>query len=204
MSSKNTLQEFCQKSKLPMPEYNTVRKSLETEPPYFESVVIFNGHTYSGVGSTKIMAEKNVAEKICHDTGIGTTPVETANMKMEQKFHSLTEINAEKYENVFLVDGDNTHVIDTKIFGDDKNLIIYFIAKNTTKQIPLIHQQQYANCCIFISESIERDAVDHFLTFNLGKISVMWKNKKYFVVTKDHFGGCLEKIVENCKLICSL
>lgn len=203
MSSKNIFQEYCQKHKIPLPIYDT--KQIQQLPILFESKVNFNGVEYSARGSSKVIAEKEVATLVCgniYDNISILTDVEQ--QKLTQKYDNITDIPIENFQKIYLIDGDNYHVTNESVFQRTDSLYIYIVAKNNTKPQPIIQQQKYNNCCIFISESVNRDAVDHLITFNLGKMSVMWKNKEYYIVTRDHFGECLEKFMQSCHFICSI
>lgn len=205
MSSKNILQEYCQKNKIPMPIYNTVIIGGTQTIPIFESTLIFNKNTYCATGATKIMAEKKVAQSVYQSLPtITRSIIHIVTPTFKQKYCSIQAILGEQYHQIYLIDGDNCHITDDKIFEDNSNLFIYFVAKNNTRPYPFLHQEKYDNCCVFISDSTNRDATDHLLTFNLGKMSILWKDKKYYIVTKDHFGECLEKFMTNCQFICSI
>lgn len=201
MSAKNILQEFCQKNRLPIPVYFTNRISDIKSLPIFESIITFNNVTYRAQGSNKVAAEKEVAQQVCKFLSTASQPQEFI---LCQKYTDLTKIPIDQYSQIYLIDGDNCHVINENVFQHSTCLYIYFVAQNTTKPQPLTHQQKYANCCVFISESIGRDAVDHLLTFSLGQMSIIWSNKVYYVVTRDHFGECLKTFMKNCHLICSI
>lgn len=202
MNAKNTLQEFCQKNHLPIPTYVTNRISDIRSLPLFESVVIFNNVTYRSQGSNKVSAEKEVAQQVCQFLSTVNQP--TQEFILCQKYPDLSKIPIDQYSQIYLIDGDNCHVTNENIFHDISCLYIYFVAQNTTKPQPLIHQQKYVNCCVFISRSIGRDAVDHLLTFSLGQMSIIWSNKVYYIVTRDHFGECLQTFMNSCHLICSI
>jgi Double-stranded RNA binding motif len=197
MSSKNILQEWCQKMKLPLPIYNTVRIGGDDTHPIFASTVTIGGNyfTETEIGCSKIEAEKAVAK----------TAYDTPKLSLSQKYADIRDIPIDNYRKIYLIDGDNYHITEEKVFEESSSLFIYFVAKNNTGHIPVIQQQTYENCCIFISDSIGRDAVDHLITFYLGKMSILWNNEKnYFIVTRDHFGECIEKFMSNCKLVCEI
>lgn len=203
MSSKNTFQEYCQRNKLPIPIYDT--KQIQQIPILFESIVNFNGVDYSARGSSKVIAEKEAAALVCrqihNDPNIST---DIEQLKLTQKYSNIMTIPIEKFQKIYLIDGDNYHITNESVFQRIDSLYIYIVAKNNTKPQPTLQQQKYNNCCIFISESVSRDAVDHLITFNLGKMSVIWENKEYYIVTRDHFGECLEKFMPSCHFICSI
>lgn len=199
------LQEYCHKLRIIVPTYNTNRISAITEMPLFESILTFQDETFRATGATKINAEKEVARLACEKFVKSQLHLSmSAPLRLYQKYEHITSIFDEEYDKVYLIDGDNCHVTDETIFADPKKLFIYFVAKNTTKIILMKHQEQYENCCIFISNSIGQDAVDHLLSFTLGQMTMAWRHLDYFVVTRDHFGECLQAFVPNCKLLCTI
>jgi hypothetical protein len=223
MSSKNRLQEYCQRHHLANPEYLSECITSLREPPRFHSTVTFLEHTYEGYGPTRIGAEKDAAERACSDIPpefpkyipsmennlcaidsaiISVTQYKTSGLT--QKYTSILDIPSHRYQTIYLIDGDNCHVENEGMFGTPTALFVYFIAKNTTKPFPSEHQQRFENCCTFISDSIGRDAADHLLTFTLGQMTAIWTDKKYIIVTHDHFGECLEKFVSGCRCICAI
>ena len=100
-----------------------------------------------------------------------------------------------------MVDGENCDLNMTKI--DSNILVLFFAAKNTTKNKIFEHQTKYNNCYVFLSQCVGKDAADHLLTFYAGKLSMI-TNKKMLVMTRDHYGEFLERFMENCQFICSL
>ena len=210
-SPKNVLQEYCHKMRIPVPAYNTNRISAITEMPLFESILTFQGETYHATGATKINAEKEVARIAWEKFARKSPPRECATrsppapLRLHQKYEHITAILDEEYDQVYLIDGDNCHITDETVFADPKKLFIYFVAKNTTKLVAMRHQDQYENCCLFISDSIGQDAVDHLLSFTLGQMSISWhRGLEYYIVTRDHFGECLQAFIPRCKLLCRM
>jgi hypothetical protein len=204
MSSKNTLQEYCQKNGQPLPIYTTVRINDRSLMPLFESTLVFNGTPYTARGATKVAAEKQVATEVLPHLSESVAQIGAIGA-LRQKYASLTDIPNDTYQLIYLIDGDNCHVTHEEMFMEIHSLFIYFVAKNNSHRYPFAHQEKYANCCVFISDSIGRDATDHLLTFYLGKMSILWAtNKTYYIVTLDHFGECLEKFMQNCHFICKI
>jgi hypothetical protein len=204
MSAKNTLQEYCQKNNLPLPIYLTVRVSDTRDSPLFESTTNFNQVTYRGLGTNKTAAEQDTAKQVCQILPQQSSVKQNQPLSISQKYPNPMAIPMSQYGRIYLIDGDNCHVTDEKLFDVSDSLYMYIIARNNTHPQPLLHQQKYSNCCVFVSETISRDAVDHLLTFFLGQLSITQPDKHYYVVTKDHFGECLESFMSNCKLVCSL
>jgi hypothetical protein len=223
MSTKNKLQEYCQKSKISFPSYDTKRiggdDTYPAKPagreasPMFESTVVFKNQTFKAIGHTKIEAEKLVASQICE-----TLERDIVVARLRQKYADIRDIpmdslinpastqGSQCYQTIYLIDGDNYTISEEeeKVFEEPDSLFIYFVAKNNTRPQPIQQQHKHDNCCVFISDSVSRDAVDHFITFSLGKMSILWNEKKYYILTRDHFGECLQRFIPNCKFICSI
>ena len=202
-NSKNKLQEYCQKNKLPLPAYDTVQTNEGKYPPIFESTLVFNKISYHSIGKSKVNVEKEIAQLVCDQ--LESLELEETTNTLVQKYSDIEHIPIENYNRIYLIDGDNCQIGDEACFNDLNSLYIYFVAMNSTRLICRKHQQKYDNCCIFISPTISKDSVDHFISYHLGKMSVLWgENKEYFIYTRDHFGECLEKFIPRCHLICSM
>jgi len=211
ISSKNILQEYFQKNKLPLPKYQTSRcQGCKDNDPVWEARIICdeNEQIFCAQGKTKTEAELKVA-KLMYDFILKEAKPDNINLPKnniirQQKINDITEIQIKKYNTIILVDGENCDISFDKL--SDNILVLIFVAKNTTKNIVFQQQAKYNNCYVFISESVGKDAADHYLTFIAGKLSMMDSmiDKKSYVLTKDHYGEFLEKFMPNCKFICSL
>lgn len=225
MSSKNILQEYCQKRRLAIPQYQSYRASAETEAPLFRSTVRFMDHEGHGSGPTKTAAEQEAAkaawEQFSRESSARApaqnhlcaidpaivqcgAPLAPSPLVAQQKYATIANIPDKQFQIIYLIDGDNCNVTNEQMFADQGSLFIYFIAKNCTKPFPVAHQMRYVNCCIFISDTVARDAADHLLSFSLGQMTVLWKDKKYIIVTRDHFGEVLARLVPHCQFVCAI
>lgn len=202
MSSKNLLQEYCQKNNISLPIYKTDRsdKTGQDHNPTWKSNVIINKMSFSGIGSTKTKAELIAAQIAYEHITLKTIAKPIIEIVRKQKVKSLEDIDFGAFDKIILVDGENCNVNQI----DDANVLI-FVAKNTTKNIVFELQSKYDNYYVFISDSVGKDAADHLLTFYAGQLHVLNKNPdaQYFVLTKDHYGEFLEKFMYNCKFICT-
>jgi len=215
MNYKNTLQEFLQKQRLPLPKYNTIRTGGSDHMPLWISNIQVNGKIFQGNPySTKVDAENSVAQ-ICYDHIISDSNPNITNINLpnqeqyevKQKSRSIYDVNISGYDKIILIDADNC---DVDINADNYStiLFLFFCAKNTTKKLCFKLQHKYDNCYVFISESVGRDATDHLLTFVAGIIDCTNRISKinpiHYVLTKDHFGEYLEKFMTNTSFICSI
>jgi Double-stranded RNA binding motif len=139
MSSKNTLQEYCQKRKLPIPVYDTVQINNGENPPIFESSLIFDDIIYKAQGRTKVGAEKDVAKIVCEHLDVSDVSKPKHITYLTQKYENLFSIPIDKYNKIYLIDGDNCHITNEDVFECSDCLFIYFVAKNNT--IPHCREQ---------------------------------------------------------------
>lgn len=196
-SYKNLLQEHFQKNGLDIPIYQTDRINGPDHEPVWLSKLQFNDKVYTADGYSKREAEANVAKKAYSD--YCPKPVQEVKIERKQKVDNMKDIDFGLYESILLVDGENCDL--DKV--NSNMLVLFFAAKNTTKNKIFEYQMNHKNCYVFLSQSVGKDAADHLLTFYAGKMSMM-TNKKTYVLTKDHYGEFLEKFMDNCKFICSL
>ena len=49
-----------------------------------------------------------------------------------------------------------------------------------------------------------KDATDHYLTFCCGKLFYLKKYENVYILTKDHYGHCIEDIEKSIREDCSL
>lgn len=214
MSNKNILQEYCQQNKIKLPIYNTINTGTQFDIEW-TSAVTFNNKKYTAKSRSKIAAEQAVAHNIIKDMRISdapnltltNTPV-TVTTPRKQKVDSVHIIDLKNYKTIFLVDSENCELTDQDIDKYPNALFVFFCAKNTTKMYCFRMQESRSNAYVFISQSIGRDAADHLLSYILGIMVCIdtYKNTEhsYYVITKDHYGECLEKFNSNIRHICDL
>lgn len=199
-SYKNLLQEHFQKQNLPLPYYKTDRIDGLDHEPVWRAQLELDDTLYESEGSSKKEAEAKVAEQAYLD--YCKKPIKTEiKLDRKQKVNELINIDFGQYESIIMVDGENCDIDMMKI--NSNMLVLFFAAKNTTKNKIFEYQSKYDNCYVFLSQCVGKDAADHLLTFYTGKLSMI-VNKKIFILTKDHYGEFLERFMDNCKFICSL
>lgn len=202
---KNLLQEHFQKSNSQLPSYTSIRIDDGIDnAPIWKSTVTFLNITFNGISTSKKDAE-SIAANHAYEYIINSKQININNQKsipFNQKVKNINEIQVDKYKLVLLVDSENCDFDIKKLPSDI--LILIFVSKNTSKKIIFQFQNDYENCYVFISDSVGRDSADHLLTFYAGKLSILYGNLQYYVLTKDHYGECLEKFMSKCKFICSI
>ncbi len=197
MSHKNKLLEFLQKNKLNIPTFVTTRIDTGIDHnPIWMSQIIINDNTFSGQGRSKKEAEAE-ASKFAMEILVEQN-LRINNPIMVSKIFNFDDHSIQEYSDIYLFDGENYN-----INSPPKGLCLFFVAKNTTKKIVFQFQEKYSNCYVIISECVGRDAADHLLTFYAGKLSILYPDKNYYILTKDHYGEFLEKFMKNCKYVCS-
>lgn len=223
---KGLLQEHCAKNNIQLPTYKTIYKSGPSHEPLFESTCNCNGLTFTASAKNKKIAEAESAEKtylaIINSPVVALPVIQPLSIKgyvsppvinmdsstvVKQKTISdVNEINFFEYKYVVMVDAENLD-FDMKCIKDFNNVVVlFFVAKNTTKKIIFKYELEYKDCHVIVSDSIAKDAADHLLSFTLGRLQEINKafiDIIYFVYTRDHYGQLLEKFAKNCKFICS-
>lgn len=204
-NSKNSLQEYFQKTKLQLPSYSSIRidPGIDNAPTWKSTVTLENGSMFDGIAGSKKDAEIIAANHAyAYITSKQVKFPKQSNQTIYQKVQDINEIQIKNYKSVLLVDGENSD-FDIKKLSNDI-LILIFASKNTTKKNIFQFQNDYINCYVFISECVGRDAADHLLTYYAGKLSMLYDDMQYYVLTKDHYGEFLEKFMRKCKYICSI
>ena len=203
---KNLLQEHYQKSNSQLPSYTSIRidDGIDNAPTWKSTVTLLNNITFDGISTSKKDAEI-IAANHAYEYIINSKQINRNNQKsiqFNQKVKSINEIQVNEYKLVLLVDSENCDFDIEKLSRDI--LILIFVSKNTSKKNIFQFQTDYENCYVFISDSVGRDSADHLLTFYAGKLSILYGDLQYYVLTKDHYGECLEKFMNKCKFICSI
>jgi hypothetical protein len=204
MSYKNQLQEFLQKNNRPLPIYISERIDEGVDhKPIWLTCINMDSIIFEGEGQSKKIAEceaaKLVLEYILENNLKNDSKNDSKNdiLLFSQKAE-FADMPLNNYDKIYLIDGENYNI---KKLPDGLSLI--FVAKNTSKKIVFELQNKHDNCYVLISECVGKDAADHLLTFYAGKLSMLFPEKNYYVLTKDHYGEFLEKFMKNCQYICS-
>jgi len=192
---KSKLNEFAQKNNLDLPIYNTTRLGGDDHNAVWVTTINFNNMT--------IKSEPNKSKKDCENEVAKKIYDSISEKKIQEyKMKTLDMIDFTKYKNIMLIDVENVDFnLDPLKYVD--TLFILFMSKNSTKR-KMLYLNDNENCLVLITDSVISDASDHYLTFTLGQLTILLKNIKYYVYTKDHYGAILEKLVPNLKFICSL
>jgi len=195
MSYKTELNLLCQKKKIPLPQYNTIFVSGKSHCPLYKSTLIVEGKTFTEFGSNK----KDIENKIAYD--VLKCFKNNATLMIEQpKIRTCKDLDIRNidFETMILIDGDNVDPPNIEYQKFDDTIFIIFLAKNSTRlSRSCTIETQNSNCYIIKTKSIAADVTDHLITYHLGMLQTVHENKKYVIVTKDHFGEVVTSFDSN-------
>ena len=176
MSAKNELQEYCQKRKLSLASYNTVRlPNCPAHEPSFQSTVAVDGHHYCGsVAGSKVASEQSAASIALKDIAAAPQPKRLA-YRMPERF-----------DTILLVDAENVPLPPGARFVQNC-WVIGFVAK-------CHHLAQSkdlgAALELRVIDSAVADAADHLLSFEAGRLSTALASRGsaavFYIVSRDH------------------
>lgn len=194
MSSKNELQEYCQKRNIPTPKYVTKFVGGEPHAPLWQSTAFIGGQGTSFTFLGKVFSSKKKAE------------LSAANKAMEYidkiKIKSIVSINpsdqhTEKTSPIvsaILVDVENaTDSLKDLLQGPcitGVDIYLFFSTANPfiEKYTDVIQEHKLKMIEV---PSKHRDAADVALTLAMGRFVERMKYKNYFIITRDHFADAL-------------
>lgn len=183
MSSKNQIQEFCQKRGLSMPKYLTTRLPSPAHQPEFVSKLAFNNSTFEGeIASSKRRAELSAAE-------IALQSLEEEKITQQIVYDGPPVL--------ILVDLENqpraVEQLQERINLDASTniYILVFVSK-----ISHLSEQVWDNERIkkHIVPSVRSDAADTYMIFMAGLWSTDLSYRNFIIMSRDHFAKTLEEI----------
>jgi dsRNA-specific ribonuclease len=184
---KSILYEYIQKHKLPKltfkHEYNYMDKS------YYTSTIFDNNTFYTESASSKREGERNVSERI---------------LEYIDQNHSISYYETpEEYDGIIYIDLENATKLPLEILENYKKYrIISYLAYNHAlmdKQdfIKRFSELKSVSCS-------DKDAVDIMITIDIARLQPLVDKgeiKKVYLITADHFGKTVEKLVDYCECI---
>ena len=186
MSSKNKLQEYCQKYGYDMPVYHTIRiENTEAHLPLFDSYIIFNQKQYGPYeylrAKNKKDAEKNIAEYVVND--------------LYKNAENNKIVYNGKQKLCLMIDIENKQkIIDEIEFSIDvQNIDIYLFLSKSHHSAE--NKKLYEKYNMMVIDGIRSDAADTNMIFAAGKLYKDYD--KMGIVTGDHFGQTLVEILVN-------
>ncbi len=192
MSLKNTLIEYAVKNAVDHPLFTTVRcnSAHEDHNPIFRCEVKFLGLTVSDTGSSKKHAEFNACTKFLENTNLENKEQDVNQWIISKdqlfKIASMSSV-------VYMVDGDNLQNIPNTFQGAEVCFI--FVSNNAGVLNRFRKLKKSTNVWIHVCPVTGRDACDHYLTFILGGLHVLYPKIKYIVESQDHFKDCVQEFV---------
>lgn len=169
------LQEYCQKAKLNLPEYN-----FSSENKFFrcEVKIYSNKVFHSSLHTTKKSAAQEAAQFALQYL--------RTNIKKESIIEKTIITNG---NTLVLVDLENYPQMDTSGFVYPNSEFVGFVGKCSSFAQNLHGlKEKYEFMKIIVVDSVLNDAVDHFITMYIGMNISKYNN--IIIVTRDKFAGC--------------
>jgi len=183
---KNLLQEYCQKRKLAIPQYNTrnVEGTDETYAVYpyvWMSTVTLSlpgdpfGKYTGGIEKTKVEAEQSAA-------GLALS-------FLQQSEASQPKLTTKTSTAIF-IDGENCPKAYEPLFkelGDGYTMCTFA----STGHPASLRESLGSSDILLTVPSSRKDAVDIAMAIHLGVCIERNFMRRYIIITKDHFGACI-------------
>ena len=176
--------EYIQKNKIPYIKY--IHK-FNQRNNLFESYAIFNHVKFTGSGHSKKLCELKIAHNI----------MKYINKHEHDKLYRKYTC-PETYNKLILIDLENFTSMPLDILTNySKYRIIGYLTSNHSLVPKLKHIKQYME--MVLVDCSYRDAVDIKITIDVAR----YENKieKIYLLTGDHFGPTLAKLVNYCECI---
>lgn len=187
-NNKNKLQEYYQKSHLPIPIYQTERcTDANNQLLWVSTVTLYDDMTFTG----NMYKKKSDAEKSAAFIALSTLSLEPPIRTLNHKYDKNT---------VMLIDIENM----PKFFYDipaedlkDPNLTVYgFIGINHS----LMDKINHSKLNKIISPSTRPDGTDTCIQVYVGIFLANNMYEYYIIVTRDHFGQSLVEMITSDNL----
>lgn len=180
---KNKLQEFCQKKRLDLPIYNTIRLESKDHKPRFVSNVKINLNNIEVNG--KVKNKKKDAE---------ISAAEHCLNRLEKYLKLQKKDIFPKHETHILVDLENIKLGDLRDRYNFKNVMFHIFAVENSSCLSTLKSDDYIYHTV---KSTKRDAADVLLIMFVSKI--LDKNINLIILTQDHFGSALMDCIDQSK-----
>ena len=185
-SYKNALQEYCQKSKLPLPRYETNKVECGDGNSYMWMTTLYISEELrvepirGGIEKTKVEAEQSAA-------------------RLALQFLDVKEAAIPKLvvlrSTAILIDGENcprAYESLLRELGDGYTIYTFASAGH-----PALSRTNRGSSDLLIAvPSSRKDAVDISMSIHLGMYIAQGSFSRYIIITKDHFGACIPECVD--------
>ena len=200
MSSKNKLQEYCQKNKISLPIYSSNSRGFSNELEWFATVKIIDLHIEASTinsSNSKTIAEQKVADMVLN--------------KLDFETNKLEKIDFNKIKSVVLIDLENKPTFKYNLTSDClyigfHNSIHHSLSKYTNWHICTTSNindeiiKSNSNQLLYLIEGGVPDLVDHFMTmFTYPLIFYLESNnliQTIYIISGDHAGFCTKACIE--------
>lgn len=180
MSSKNDLQEYCQKRRWALPKYITERCGGSDHQPLWRSTVDLGGTAITGwIQSNRVEAEQQVA---------GAALRYLASMAIAPPKRTIAP------GTVLLVDIENMPKFIDAVVAEVEGLDIFgFVGMHHS----LAHRELPTPAIKMVTPSTRPDATDTYIQTYAGYLISQQRYTTYLIATRDHFGSALVDIITN-------
>jgi hypothetical protein len=187
VSAKNTLQEYYQQRRLPLPTYTHVQHA----DGCWESTVQLSDVYYIGRGKTKREADQNAAQQAI--AALMMKPAQTPAIEIDFT------------NTIVLIDLENAPqwtVRNVSITGGGHiEAFVGAFSSMASETANLAEMYPFATR-IHIIRSGHRDAVDHAISVRAGEL--LHLHHKYIIVSRDRFAAALCDILPNAQYVTSI
>lgn len=201
ISSKNLLQEYCQKHGRRMPEYLT----MQLPDLQWTSYLRFNSRLFVGTATSKKEAEKLAANAACkyltspRVEDIGDPPSTLlAESKPLVESNPLAETIPVTWRDsnkiIILIDVENLQPILPVELPGYMNIIC---VKSTFSSVNTQIYESHPNCQVKLIHSAMPDAADHYMTYLASEQAVMNPECNFVIVSRDKSSAILVEILKS-------
>lgn len=186
--SKNTLQEYCQGRKLPLPSYKTIRVGGSDHAPTWKSTVtIYDGRQFEGdIGPIKSRAEGLAAFNAI--SALNHTKIS----EIDRKVPEISKQIMMPPKTALLVDVENLPKFIDELPLNINNLTVYaFIGRHHC----LVDKKFPPGTIKVISPSTRPDGTDTCMQVYTGALLSKEVYDTYLIATRDHYGSALVEMI---------
>lgn len=183
MSSKNELQEYCQKNRYPLPVYNT---SILNEKFVCSVFVSFIRDPFVSEGYTsKREAEKDAASKVMEYINSTFSSVTTPRVVKKRGGAIFIDAENKQNETIDLIKNYDTDGVEIYVFYTKDHPVGIKFERAKIFDYPNVHS--------ITTSSHHRDSADNLLIMHIGQLRTRYS--LYIILTNDHFADSVVDII---------
>jgi len=202
MSTKNELQEMCQRKRWELPRYNTKQvKGTPPHAPMFISSVEVDGQPYKGDAcGTKTLSEQSAAMVALGRKG------STCTHSSSGKPHVLTyaERAPNEFSRMCLIDLENLPQASTHTFPSDC-YVIGFVGKTHHYASGAQRAEVELQLDLRVIDCAVKDSADHMLSFEAGRLCAALhsggRQLEFNVFSRDHAAEATVAAIRTCGFV---